>query len=45
MAQLKYDLAKKFLWVRDKEKTFPVYTLANLSNTNLRLTEDGYLEI
>lgn len=45
MAQLKYDRAKKFLWVRDKEKTFPVYTLANLSNTNLRLTEGGYLEI
>lgn len=45
MAQLKYDKAKRMLWVKDGDEAFPIFTLANLNGNNTRLTSEGFLEI
>jgi hypothetical protein len=45
MAQLKYDKAKRMLWVKDGDESFPIFTLANLNGNNTRLTSEGFLEV
>jgi len=45
MAQLKYDKAKRMLWVKDGNESFPIFTLANLNGKNTRLTAEGFLEV
>ncbi len=45
MAQLKYDKAKRMLWVKDGDEAFPIFTLANLNGNNTRLTSEGFLEV
>lgn len=45
MAQLKYDKAKRMLWVKDGNEAFPIFTLANLNGNNTRLTSEGFLQV
>ena len=45
MAQLKYDKAKRMLWVKDGNDSFPIFTLANLNGNNTRLTSEGFLQV
>lgn len=46
MAVLNYDTDQQFLWAQlDDGSTIPIYTLLNVNNVELNITEEGYLQI
>lgn len=46
MAVLNYDTDQQFLWAQlDDGSTIPIYTLLNINNVELSITEEGYLQI
>ena len=46
MAVLNYDIDQQFLWAQlDDGSTIPIYTLLNINNVEVKITEEGYLQI
>ena len=46
MDKLYYDDNDRILWIQKEDGTeYPIYTLANLNGKNIRLTDDGLLEV